>query len=44
MKYGKMMAWVAVLLFSSLIMAEAEEKFGLTVYDGAKYDESNRIL
>jgi hypothetical protein len=40
MKYGKMMAWVAVLLFAGLSMAQAEEKFGLTVYDGAKYDDA----
>ena len=33
-------AIVLVLLFAGLITAKAEEKFGLKVYDGAKYDAS----
>ena len=40
MKCVKMMACVAVLLLAGLVMTEAEEKLGLPVYDGAKYDEA----
>lgn len=38
MKFRKTMAFVVILLFASIINAEAEEKFGVKVYNGAKYD------
>lgn len=40
MKYRKIMAFVVVLLFAGIITVGAEEKFGVKVYDGAKYDTS----
>jgi len=40
MKRSKIMAFVIVFLFAGIITARAEEKFGLEVYDGGKYDAS----
>jgi hypothetical protein len=40
MKCRKIAAFVAVLLLTGFITAAAEEKFGLEVYHGAKYDAS----
>jgi len=40
MECRKIMAFVAVFLFAGFITAGAEEKFGIPVYDGAKYDAS----
>lgn len=40
MKCKKMMVWVVALLLVSVIAAGAEEKFGVKVYDGAKYDDA----
>jgi len=40
MKNRKIMAFVVVLLFAGFITVGAEERFGLKVYDGAKYDAS----
>ena len=40
MKCGKMIAFVAVLFVAGIMTAGAEEKFGVKVYDGAKYDAS----
>jgi len=34
------MAFVLALLFAGIITAGAEEKFGVKVYDGAKFDAS----
>ena len=38
MKYGKMLSFVAGLFVAGILVAGAEEKFGVKVYDGAKYD------
>ena len=40
MKCWKMAAIVLVLLFACFITAKAEEKSGIKIYDGAKYDAS----
>jgi hypothetical protein len=40
MKSRKIAALIAVLLFTVVVSAGAEEKFGIKVYDGAKYDAS----
>lgn len=40
MKRLKILAFVIVFLFAGIITARAEEKFGVKVYDGAKYDAS----
>jgi hypothetical protein len=40
MKFRKIAASVAIFFFIGVITAGAEEKFGLKVYDGAKYDAS----
>ncbi|GAB4485543.1 MAG: hypothetical protein OHK006_11890 [Thermodesulfovibrionales bacterium] len=38
MKGKRILVLLAVLLLVSVISAKAEEKFGVKVYDGAKYD------
>jgi hypothetical protein len=38
MRTGKISATVIVLLFAGLVVARAEEKFGVKVYAGAKFD------
>ena len=40
MKCGKIFLFVVVLFVAGIITAGAEEKFGVKVYDGAKYDAS----
>ena len=40
MKCGKIFSFVAVLFVAGMLAAGAEEKFGVKVYDGAKYDAS----
>ena len=40
MKRGKIFLFVAAAFVAGIITAGAEEKFGVKVYDGAKYDAS----
>ncbi len=40
MKGRRILAFVAVFLFAGIVTAGAGEKFGVKVYDGAKYDAS----
>jgi hypothetical protein len=37
---GKIMSFVVVLFVAGVITAGAEEKFGVKVYNGARYDAS----